>query len=115
MKYPLQATGNYLKEIKTLRIVFYFKPFHYLQILTIDNRTKKAPVHIKPDIQKIHRMAGPVTEPQLRFIDSFIFEDLGLFLPVGGPCFYAQTPEHVHPAYMLIYSFKGEAEGWKKA
>lgn len=66
----------------------------------------------KPDIKDIQRLVGPATEEQIRFIDSFIFEDVGIFLPVAGPCYYALTPEHTHPSYMIVYSFKGEGKGW---
>lgn len=69
-------------------------------------------MNYKPDIQTIQRLVGPITEKQIRFIDSFIFEDVGVFLPVAGQCFYALTPEHVHPSYMIVYSFKGEGDGW---
>jgi AraC-like DNA-binding protein len=69
-------------------------------------------MYSKPDIKSIQQLVGPVTEDQIRFIDSFIFEDLGIFLPVAGPCYYALTPEHTHPSYMVIYSFKGEGDGW---
>jgi AraC-like DNA-binding protein len=66
----------------------------------------------KPDIKTVQRLVGPATEEQIRFVDSFIFEDIGVFLPVAGPCYYALSPEHTHPSYMIIYSFKGEAKGW---
>lgn len=66
----------------------------------------------KPDIKSVQRLVGPATEDQIRFVDSFIHGDVGIFLPVAGPCFYALTPEHTHPSYMIVYSFKGEGEGW---
>jgi AraC-like DNA-binding protein len=69
-------------------------------------------MNYNPDIQHIQRLVGPVTEEQIRFIDSYVSDELGLFIPVAGPCYYALMPEHVHPSYMVIYSFKGEAEGW---
>lgn len=69
-------------------------------------------MYIKPHIELVQRIVGPATEEQIRFIDSFIFEDIGIFLPVAGPCYYALSPEHTHPSYMIIYSFKNEGEGW---
>lgn len=68
----------------------------------------------KPGIEDIRRFVGPATPEQVRFVDAFIFEDVGLFLPVAGPCYYALMPEHTHPSYMIVYSFKGEGEGWVK-
>lgn len=38
-------------------------------------------------------------------MDSFVADEIALFMPVGGPCFYARTPEHTHPAYMFILYF----------
>ena len=69
-------------------------------------------MHITPDIKEIQRIVGPVTQEQIRFIDCFVFEDIGIFLPVAGPCYYALSPEHTHPSHMIIYSFNGEPEGW---
>ncbi|HEY4786473.1 MAG TPA: helix-turn-helix domain-containing protein [Bacteroidales bacterium] len=69
-------------------------------------------MYSKPDIGLIQRIVGPVSKEQIRFIDSFVFENVGIFLPVAGPCYYALSPEHTHPSYMVIYSFKGEGDGW---
>ena len=69
-------------------------------------------MHITPNILEIQRIVGPVTEEQIRFIDCFVFENIGIFLPVAGPCYYALSPEHTHPSHMIIYSFNGEPEGW---
>lgn len=66
----------------------------------------------KTDIKEIQRLVGPITEEQIRFIDSYVYEDLAIFLPVAGPCYYSLSPEHTHPSYMIVYSFKGEGEGW---
>lgn len=38
-------------------------------------------------------------------MDSFVTGEIGLFMPVGGACFYALTPEHSHPAYMFVLHF----------
>jgi AraC-like DNA-binding protein len=46
-----------------------------------------------------------VTKEQLRYVDCFVSEEIALFMPMGGPCFYALTPEHTHPAYMFILNF----------
>ncbi len=53
----------------------------------------------------IRRLVGAVTKEQLRYIDCFVADDLGLFMPVGGPCFFAITPEHTHPGYMFVLNF----------
>ncbi len=48
---------------------------------------------------------GTITKEQLRYIDCFVADEIALFMPVGGPCLYAITPEHTHPAYMFVLNF----------
>lgn len=60
------------------------------------------------DLVAIRRLVGPVTKEQLRYIDSFVADELGLFMPVGGACFYALTPEHTHPSYMFVLNFNDQ-------
>ncbi len=63
---------------------------------------------MKNDLAAIRRLVGPVTKKQLRYIDSFVADELGLFMPVGGACFYALTPEHTHPSYMFVLNFNDQ-------
>ncbi len=60
---------------------------------------------MKSDIAVIRRLVGEVTKEQLRYVDCFTARDVALFMPSGGACFYALTPEHRHPAYMFILTF----------
>jgi len=60
---------------------------------------------MKVNIEKARRLVGAVTEKDLRYVDSFVCEDMGLFMPVGGACFYALTPLHSHPSYMFVLPF----------
>lgn len=46
-----------------------------------------------------------VTKEQLRYVDCFVADEIALFMPMGGPCFYALTPEHTHPAYLFVLNF----------
>jgi AraC family transcriptional regulator len=57
------------------------------------------------ELDQIRRLVGPATTEQLRYVDSFVSEKVGLFMPVGGACFYARTPRHTHPSYMFILAF----------
>jgi AraC family transcriptional regulator len=57
------------------------------------------------DLQNIRRIVGAVTKEELRYVDCFVADGVGLFMPVGGACFYALTPEHSHPAYMFVLHF----------
>jgi len=60
---------------------------------------------VKNDLAAIRRLVGVITKEQLRYVDCFVSDDIALFMPMGGPCFYALTPEHTHPAYMFILNF----------
>ncbi len=57
------------------------------------------------EIERIRKLVGPVTREQLRYVDCYTSEDLALFMPAGGACFFARTPCHSHPAYMFILHF----------
>ena len=57
------------------------------------------------DIQNIRKLVGAVTKEQLRYVDCFVADGIALFMPVGGACFYALTPEHTHPSYMFVLHF----------
>ena len=49
---------------------------------------------MKDELIQIRNMVGNITKEQLRYVDYFINENIGLFMPVGGPCFYALAPKH---------------------
>ncbi len=56
-------------------------------------------------LHKIHNLVGAITEEQLRYVDSFVGDNIGLFMPIGGVCYYALMPDHTHPSYMFILPF----------
>jgi len=49
-----------------------------------------------------------ITRENLRFVDSFVHETLSMFMPVGGNCGYAVSPDHRHPSYMFVLSYDNE-------
>ena len=63
---------------------------------------------VSQELAQIKKLVGTITKEQLRYIDCFVSRDLGLFMPVGGACFYALTPEHTHPSYMFVLNFDDE-------
>lgn len=73
------------------------------------NKRKMSPItrfdSAKDELRTIRRLVGLVTKDQLRYVDCFTSADLGLFMPVGGACFYARTPLHSHPSYMFVLHF----------
>ncbi len=60
---------------------------------------------MKNDLAAIRKLVGAVTKEQLRYVDCFVADNIALFMPVGGACFYALTPEHTHPSYMFVLDF----------
>lgn len=56
-------------------------------------------------LDKIRALVGEISEEQLRYVDCFVAAGIGLFIPSVGPCFYAITPDHSHPAYSFILTF----------
>lgn len=64
---------------------------------------------MQEDLLKIRRLIGAIDKEQLRYVDCFTGEDIGLFMPAGGACFYALTPQHSHPSYMFILPFNDQS------
>jgi len=60
---------------------------------------------MKNHLAAIRKLVGAITKEQLRHVDCFVAREIALFMPVGGACLYARTPEHTHPAYMFILPF----------
>lgn len=61
------------------------------------------------ELAQIQALVGPVTREQLRYVDCFVGGGIGLFLPTVGPCLYAITPDHRHPAYSFVLCFDSYA------
>ena len=53
----------------------------------------------------IKKLVGNIEEQQLQYVDGFIHQRMIVFMPVAGPCFYAQSPNHSHPSYMFVLRF----------
>ena len=65
----------------------------------------------KQTLQIIKYLVGnDITEDNLKFIDCFVSGKLSIFMPIGGNCGYAVTPDHKHPAYMFILAYDHETE-----
>jgi len=54
------------------------------------------------DIEAIQNLVGVITEQELRYVDSFVCDKMGIFIPTIGPCMYAVTPGHSHPSYSFV-------------
>jgi AraC family transcriptional regulator len=57
------------------------------------------------NLQQIQALVGPITPRQMQDVEGAVFEHIGLFVPVTGPCRYATSPAHTHPAYSFVLTF----------
>lgn len=62
----------------------------------------------KHDMPIIQRLVGNITEEELRHVDCYVSERLGIFIPSVGFCEYAITPSHTHPSYSFVVFFTKE-------
>ncbi|WP_455718827.1 helix-turn-helix domain-containing protein [Anaerosporobacter sp.] len=57
-------------------------------------------------MDKIKSLVGDdATEEDLKFVDCYVHDKLGIFIPSMGQCLYAIKPYHTHPSYMFIIYF----------
>ena len=49
-----------------------------------------------------------VTEEDLKYVDCYVHNKIGLFIPSLGACGYAKRPFHTHPSYMFVLTFAKE-------
>ncbi len=65
----------------------------------------------KQNLQTVKTLVGDtITEENLKFIDSFVSQKLAIFIPIGGSCGYAVTPDHDHPSYMFVLTYDTQTE-----
>jgi len=55
-----------------------------------------------PSLRMIQNLVGEITESNLKYVDCYISDELGIFIPSVGFCEYAITPQHTHPAYSFV-------------
>lgn len=46
-----------------------------------------------------------VTEEELKYVDCYVHDKIGVFIPSMGACQYAARPNHTHPTYMFVIYF----------
>lgn len=57
------------------------------------------------DLIKMQRLVGNITESNLKYVDSYVSDNMGIFIPSVGFCEYAITPKHRHPSYSFVLFF----------
>ncbi len=60
---------------------------------------------MKNDLSKIQHLVGNISWEQMKYVDYAVSNNIGVFMPIAGPCYYSITPSHTHPSYMFIFSF----------
>lgn len=56
-------------------------------------------------LETIQALVGDITAEPFDHVDYAVTRNVGLFVPVGGRCYYAVSPAHTHPAYSFVVSF----------
>lgn len=58
------------------------------------------------DFKIIKSLVGDsIIEDELKYVDCYVNENLGLFIPSTGRCGYAARKNHTHPSYMIVIVF----------
>ena len=61
---------------------------------------------ILKDFDTIKALVGEgLSEQDLKYVDCYVHEEIGLFIPSTGQCGYARQANHSHPSYMVIIYF----------
>ena len=53
-------------------------------------------------LHTIENLIGIIKEDDLKYVDYYVSDHVGVFIPVAGPCLYSITPLHSHPSYSFI-------------
>ncbi len=62
------------------------------------------------ELDGIRSLVGEVSPEQLRYVECFVGRRMALFVPAVGPCLYAVTPDHTHPAYSFVLAFDDQTQ-----
>lgn len=69
----------------------------------------------KNELAKIQELVGKVSEEDLKYVDAFVSDYLGIFIPSVGFCQYAIRVGHTHPSYSFVVFFTAEQNFLKTA
>lgn len=66
------------------------------------------------DLDLIKKLVGyDITEKDLQFVDCYLNDKLGVFIPSMGECGYAVKENHSHPSYMAVIFFGEDSVAYK--
>lgn len=57
------------------------------------------------DLEKARSLVGDITAEDLRYVDYYVSDNLGIYIPSVGFCQYAIRPQHIHPGYSFVLFF----------
>ncbi|AGX42814.1 helix-turn-helix domain-containing protein [Clostridium saccharobutylicum] len=61
------------------------------------------------DMKNIRNLVGnDITADNLKYVDVYVSDKLGIFIPSIGFCEYAIKPNHSHPSYSFVIFFSNE-------
>jgi AraC-like DNA-binding protein len=60
------------------------------------------------DFEKVREFAGPILPEDMKYVDHYIGEHMGIFIPNGGFFEHALEP-HRHPAYQFAFMYHERA------
>lgn len=60
------------------------------------------------ELMKIQELVGKISADDLKYVDAFVTDHLGIFIPSVGFCQYAIRAGHTHPSYSFIVFFSEE-------
>ncbi|WP_373482643.1 helix-turn-helix domain-containing protein [Acetobacterium sp.] len=69
----------------------------------------------KNELAKIQELVGKVSAEDLKYVDAFVSDCLGIFIPSVGFCQYAIRAGHTHPSYSFVVFFTEEQNFLKTA
>jgi len=62
------------------------------------------------DFNIIRSLVGNnVTEDELKYVECYVNDKIGLFIPSMGQCGYAKRENHIHPSYMVTIFFLNDS------
>lgn len=62
------------------------------------------------ELEKIQTLVGTISEDDLKYVDAYIADHLGIFIPSVGFCQYAIRAGHTHPTYSFVIFFTAEQQ-----
>lgn len=65
------------------------------------------------NLKMIQNLVGDITESDLKYVDYYISEHFGIFIPSVGCCEYAIKLNHTHPSYSFVLSFSEDLSIFK--